>query len=156
MWFVFSLDGEFPALLNMKSMMSLVEVSRWKCPCDDEFWTAPTARIWKNLLGFASLPPAPTFAMVSGPFLYQASQGNSKPQGIQMAASAMRLSQWTAFLVLMALSTRALDWSHDWGLAIIIILEATDEDSLSETIAGDKFGHQIHDLIERRQGIICT
>ncbi|KAL6411615.1 C2H2 type zinc finger domain protein [Ilyonectria robusta] len=155
MWFVFTLDGQFPALLNMKSMMSLAEVARWKCPCDDEFWTAPTARIWKNLLGLASLPPAPTFAMVSGPFLYQASQG-SKPQGIQMTASAMRLNQWTAFLVLMALSTRALDWAHDWGLAVIIILETTDEDSLSETIAGNKYGHQIHDLVERRQGIISS
>ncbi|KAF7557481.1 hypothetical protein G7Z17_g723 [Cylindrodendrum hubeiense] len=155
MWFVFSLDGQFPGLLNMKSMMSLVEIARWQCPCDDEFWTAPTARTWKNLLGVASLPPAPTFAMVSGPFLHQAYQGNGESQEIQMAALALRLNQWTAFLVLMALSNRALDWSHDWELAVIMILETTDEDNLHEAVTGNKDVHQIHRLIERRQGIIA-
>ncbi|KAH7153567.1 fungal-specific transcription factor domain-containing protein [Dactylonectria macrodidyma] len=154
MWFVFGLDGQFPALLNMKSMISLVEVARWQCPCDDEFWTAPTARIWKNLLGLASLPPAPTFAMVSGPFLHQSNQRDG--ESVQMAASALRLNPWTSFLVLLAVSNNALDWSHDWALAILMIIETADEDGLAEAICRNKNSHQIHGLIERRRDIIVS
>ncbi|KAH7120367.1 fungal-specific transcription factor domain-containing protein [Dactylonectria estremocensis] len=154
MWFVFSLDGQFPALLNMKSMMSLVEIARWQCPCDDEFWTAPTARIWKNLLGLASLPPAPTFTSVLGPFLHQANQRDG--ESVQMAASVLRLNNWTAFLVLLAVSSKALDWSHDWALAILMIAETTDEDGPGEAISWNKDDHQIHRLIERRRDIIAS
>ena len=115
--------------------MCLYEVAAWECPCDEEFWAASTARVWKSLLGSGSLPPAPTFAMASGPYLHFCQRSHS---GLSMSYTPIprvRTNRWTDFLVLLSLSKKALEWSHEWMFATAIILETTDEADLPAVLA---------------------
>lgn len=121
-WYVFTIDSQFPALLNMRSMLSLSEASRWECPCDHEFWIAPTARMWNNLLGSASCPPTPRFGMVSDALLNQTRISDGQFQH-------RRVNSWTLFLLLSSLASRALDYSHEWAMAISTRLELSSDDS---------------------------
>ncbi|TDZ27688.1 Nicotinate catabolism cluster-specific transcription factor [Colletotrichum spinosum] len=49
-WFVFMIDSQFPAILNMKAMLSTAEVSSWVCPGDEALWHASTAESWAVLM----------------------------------------------------------------------------------------------------------
>ncbi|KAJ2894129.1 hypothetical protein MKZ38_007917 [Zalerion maritima] len=156
-WFVFMIDAQFPSLLNMKSIMSLSEIAGWECPCDEEFWAAPTSRIWNNLLGTASMPPAPTFAMTYAPFLWRSTMAPNDTHSIS-APHPQRVNQWSSFLVLLALSIRALDWSQDWRLAMDVILETTDEDDIHKLFSNEnnntKGADWMVQLLHSRQRIL--
>ncbi|OLN86539.1 Transcription factor steA 1 [Colletotrichum chlorophyti] len=110
-WYVFMLDSQFPAILNMRSMMSPSEVSKWQCPSGEEYWSASNARSWANLIRPSSHPPAPTFSMVHHALLRPSEGALSSLPRLPLNGG---VSTWTAFLVLSCVASQALDWSHDW------------------------------------------
>ncbi|TDZ18018.1 Transcription factor btd [Colletotrichum orbiculare MAFF 240422] len=100
-WFVFMIDSQFPAILNMKAMLSTAEVSSWVCPGDEALWHASSAESWAVFMRGRS-PPVSTFAQVlCGPVSHDKGE-------------ARRPNSWTVFLVLCTLASRSLEWSHDW------------------------------------------
>lgn len=68
-WFVYMLDTQFCTLLGLSGLVTLGDVGKWELPCDEHFWTASTARSWKNLLGSASQPSCPIFGPVAAALL---------------------------------------------------------------------------------------
>ncbi|KAH7361159.1 fungal-specific transcription factor domain-containing protein [Pyrenochaeta sp. MPI-SDFR-AT-0127] len=96
-WFVFTLDSQFVSILGMSGMLTVAEVRKWECPCDEAFWTASTARAWKNLMGSASEPSCPVFGPVAASLLaprppYSADLGSS--------IAMPRMNRWSAELLL--------------------------------------------------------
>jgi hypothetical protein len=149
MWFIFMIDAQFPALLNTRSMLSLSEVAKWQCPCDEGYWVAPSALIWKSLLGPASLPPAPHFATAIAPFIYH----------LQLGAAVTRmptllLNPWSSFLVALSMSHSALEWSHKWALTVSIVLEMTEDGDVGNTLYGGQDDSRYRHLMESRQDIL--
>lgn len=160
-WFVFQIDSQFPSLLNMRSIMSLGEASRWECPCDPDFWAAPTARMWKGLLGSASQPPTPTFLTTLAPFLYHLGRHLPALSPSQTATTqspeiqALRANDWTAFLLLCALSNRVNEWSDEWMMFMRFASDITDDESPDVSLP-EIFGAQgLPRLAETRQQIMC-
>lgn len=95
-WYVFCLDSEFPTLLNLPPMLSLAEVTRYECPCDEEYWETPNARHWRNSLGAASVPPSRAFAAAIARFLQVQDDGDE-------GSASLSLNPWSAYLVLSAI-----------------------------------------------------
>jgi hypothetical protein len=56
------IDALFPALLDHPAYLSHGDMILFVLPCDEEFWQAPTAKQWSNMLGLSPLPPSPFFA----------------------------------------------------------------------------------------------
>ncbi|KAJ9121313.1 hypothetical protein QFC24_004649 [Naganishia onofrii] len=56
------IDALFPALLDHPAYLSHGDMILFVLPCDEQFWTAPTAKQWSNMLGLSPLPPSPFFA----------------------------------------------------------------------------------------------
>lgn len=149
MWFVFMIDAQFPALLNMKSMLSLSEVAKWQCPCDEGYWVAPSALIWKRLLGPASLPPAPHFALAIAPFTCQIQSGTAVSE-----MPTYLLNPWSSFFVVLSLSHSALEWSHNWTLTVSTIMETTEECDVGNVLFEGQADKRYRHLTESRQAII--
>ncbi|KAF2623269.1 hypothetical protein BU25DRAFT_303927, partial [Macroventuria anomochaeta] len=38
-WFVYMIDSQFPAILGMSGMLTMADIRKWECPCDQDFWT---------------------------------------------------------------------------------------------------------------------
>lgn len=76
-WFVYMIDSQFPAVLGMSGMLTMADIRKWECPCDEDFWNMPTARSWKNRLGSASEPSCPIFGSLTA--LLLSAQGQSAP-----------------------------------------------------------------------------
>lgn len=95
-WTVFMFDFQISLLTNTPPSMSLSEVFDWDCPCDEEYWMAPTARQCKFLLGSASVPPSKSFAAALGPFLLESPTLRPLKQ----------LNDFGAFLVLLSINMR--------------------------------------------------
>ncbi|KAG7038778.1 C2H2 type zinc finger domain protein [Colletotrichum scovillei] len=116
-WYVFMIDSQFPAILNMRSMMSLAEVSRWECPGDDAAWCTTSPLTWEALVKSLGSSPAPEFGVV-----YKALTNNRRAQSTSLTPSVPlitdNISPWTQFLVLSSLASQALDWSHDWSVQV--------------------------------------
>ncbi|KAH8886914.1 hypothetical protein GQ53DRAFT_726795 [Thozetella sp. PMI_491] len=133
-WFVFMIDSQFPSLLGIRSILSLAEAFRWECPCDDDFWTATTARSWKSRLGAASQPPAPSFATAMSPFLslfaarHCGFSGTGSPEETVRRIQPLRVNTWTSFLLLCAISIYAHEWSDDWMMTTSLIQETAEEE----------------------------
>ena len=101
-WVVYTIDSQFPSLLNLPPTISVGEVRDLGCPCDEEFWAASSARTWKHLLGPAPVPPSRSFAAAVGPFVL-GGDVTSKRDGSEMRSGqlpALNLNPWSAFLVL--------------------------------------------------------
>lgn len=100
-WFVYMIDSQFPAILGMSGMMTTADIRKWECPCDEDFWTVPTARSWRNRLGSASQPPCPVFGSLAALLL-------SAPEVPVKVPSTMLLpnvNTWSAnLLMIMAMS----------------------------------------------------
>ncbi|KAL0764365.1 hypothetical protein CaCOL14_013000 [Colletotrichum acutatum] len=129
-WYVFMIDSQFPAILNMRSMMSLAEVARWECPGDDAAWCTTSALAWEALVKSLGSSPAPEFGVV-----YKALTSNRRAQSTRLTPSVSavtdRISPWTQFLVLSSLASQALDWSHDWSVQVgsdLAMLQDMDSD----------------------------
>ncbi|KAH8634166.1 hypothetical protein IG631_09566 [Alternaria alternata] len=68
-WFVYMMDAQFPVLLGMGGMLTMADIKKWECPCDEEYWTLATPKSWKNRLGSASEPACPVFGYLAAPLL---------------------------------------------------------------------------------------
>ncbi|PKS08416.1 hypothetical protein jhhlp_005127 [Lomentospora prolificans] len=126
-WFVYMVDAQFPSLLNMSPMMYLSEVIAWECPCDEYFWHAPTSRRWKSLLGAASCPPAPTFAVAAAPFLGML----ERRPCVKMPCTA-KLNPWTSYLVMTAMAFKTFEYSQQVNMRSQMAIFDTDESDDSD------------------------
>lgn len=68
-WMTYILDCQFSSLMSVLPSMAITETLSWNCPCDDEYWTATSARCCQLLLGNAGVPPSISFAAAIAPFL---------------------------------------------------------------------------------------
>ncbi|EXF75618.1 hypothetical protein CFIO01_10380 [Colletotrichum fioriniae PJ7] len=116
-WYVFMIDSQFPAILNMRSMMSLAEVARWECPGDDAAWCTTSALAWEAIVKSLGSSSASEFGSV-----YRALTDNRRAHSTSSTPSVSaitdNISSWTQFLVLSSLASQALDWSHDWSTQV--------------------------------------
>ncbi|TKX19298.1 fungal specific transcription factor domain-containing protein 65 [Elsinoe australis] len=101
-WLIYQLDAQFPTLLHILPMMSLTEILDWSCPCDDEFWSASSARHWKSLLGPASIPPSKSFSAAIAAFMYPGLGG----------LPVLRLNCWSAYLLITAIHVQIFAYSE--------------------------------------------
>ncbi|KAL3427196.1 alpha-L-rhamnosidase (RhaA is able to hydrolyze alpha-1) [Phlyctema vagabunda] len=128
-WVIYTLDSQFPSLLNLPATMSIGEIIDLGCPCDEEFWLASSARNWKNLLGPAQFPPSREFSAAAGPFLlatsYSASlqhthakqERQDRDQRLEDRLPILDLNPWSAFLVMMTIQNEAFKYAQDHLLA---------------------------------------
>ena len=128
-WVVYSIDCQFPSILNLPGTISIGEVSNLLCPADDEFWLATSARNWKNLLGVASVPPSRLFSAAISPFMLKASAGGADTFGFIVEQlrrtnlgrgqnqGLLDLNSWSAFLVLMTIQTQLFNFQQESMLA---------------------------------------
>ncbi|KAL0938109.1 C2H2 type zinc finger domain-containing protein [Colletotrichum truncatum] len=132
-WYVFMLDSQFPAILNMRGMMSTSEVHNWQVPCEETFWQAPGASEWGKLLGTESHPP--TIKLIT---LYVKAKSL---QAMNMPPNSLKANPWTVFLVISLLASRALDCSQDWATptARMLVDEYDDADSSNNKESADWF-----------------
>lgn len=123
-WAVYMLDCQFPTLLNLPSTISRSELSALECPCDEEFWQAPSEQHWKRLLGPASVPPSMSLATAVGPFIVPHIAGSTVPGNLhiggvdwQSGLSPMKLNSWSQFLVLLVIHGQFYEYSQEIVLA---------------------------------------
>jgi len=105
-WTVFMFDFQTSLLTNTPPNMSVSEVFGWDCPCDDEYWVAPTARQCKLLLGSAVVPPSKSFAAALGPFLLNTPDLRPLKQ----------LNDFGAFLVLLSINMRVFRYKEEQNM----------------------------------------
>jgi hypothetical protein len=117
-WVIYSIDSQFPSVLNLPPSISIGEVRNVGCPCDEEFWCATSARNWKNLLGPASVPPSRSFSAAVGPFLLATSlPGLSTLEGQPKRLPVLSLNPWSAFLVLITITHNIFQHSQESMIA---------------------------------------
>ncbi|OBT92855.2 hypothetical protein VE01_09039 [Pseudogymnoascus verrucosus] len=123
-WAVFMLDCQFPTLLNLPSTISRGELSSLECPCDEEFWQAPSSRHWKRLLGPASVPPSISFTTALSSFIVPHIADVTGPGGLQNdrrdlqpELSPMKLNPSSQFIVLLAILSQLYEYSQEVVLA---------------------------------------
>lgn len=121
-WFVFMLDSQFFTILGMSGMMTLADVRKWECPCDEEFWDASTAKAWKNLMGSASKPSCPVFGPVVALFLNHQRQQSSTPNGRQ---SFPRMNSWSANLILTTIMAEIFHYEQK-----LVVMRMAEDDHL--------------------------
>ncbi|KAK1641500.1 hypothetical protein BDP81DRAFT_311053 [Colletotrichum phormii] len=116
-WYVYMIDSQFPAILNIRSMMSLAEVARWDCPGDDVSEPSRIGAIWEAQVKSLGSSSAPEFGI-----LCKALADKRRPHSTNLTRSVStitdNISPWTQFLVLSSLASQALDWSHDWSVQV--------------------------------------
>jgi len=116
-WLVYALDCQYACLMNATPSMTIAEVLDWDCPCDDDYWTAPSANRLKLLLGGAIVPPSKAFAAAVGPFLHTS-----------IAFEPLRsLNPWSSFLVLLYISMMVLRHAEQRHLIFKLSHVACDE-----------------------------
>jgi hypothetical protein len=162
-WVIYTVDAQSPSLLNLPSTISASELSDLGCPCDDEFWLAPTARHWKRLLGPASVPPSRSFATAIGPFfvpflsrsstLAGPSQSRDEKAPVEHGLPVLSLNPWSRFLVLLAIHVQIFEFSQDLLIARNICGDDNrgvldDDDHLNETINPNEGSNSADDVDE--------
>jgi hypothetical protein len=115
-WVIYALDAQFAGLMYLPATFAIGEVRNLYCPCDDEFWSAQTARVWKSLLGDATAPPSRTFSAALEPFSQafapvRTEARTSRPQSSQ--SPIPNLNAWSAFLVLTTLQVQIFNFSQE-------------------------------------------
>jgi hypothetical protein len=115
-WVICALDAQFAGLMYLPATFAIGEVRNLCCPCDDEFWSAQTARVWKSLLGDATVPPSRTFSAAMEPFSQafapvRTEARTSRPQSSQ--SPILNLNAWSAFLVLTTLQVQIFNFSQE-------------------------------------------
>lgn len=123
-WAVYMLDCQFPTLLNLPSTISRSELSALECPCDEEFWQAPSARHWIRLLGPASVPPSISLTTAASAFIVPHIADVTDPRGLQndrrdwrSELSPMKLNPWSQFIVLLVILSQLYEYSQEVVLA---------------------------------------
>jgi hypothetical protein len=132
-WVIYSIDSQFPSILNLPPSISIGEVRNVGCPCDEEFWCATSARNWKNLLGPASVPPSRSFSAAVGPFLLVTSAPGMYASSHQVGRlPVLSLNPWSAFLVLVTITHQIFQFSQESTIA-----QTFDDDSDSHDVEGN-------------------
>ncbi|KAK1574382.1 fungal-specific transcription factor domain-containing protein [Colletotrichum navitas] len=150
-WYVFMIDMQFPAILNLRGMMSLAEVCRWECPSDEQHWTASDAKTWTHLLNAAPQPSTVLFATA-----YQAlltPDGSSRSTSPSLLRSSA-FSSWTLLLVLSSLGSQAYDWSHEWSMNPVDDSESPFNTSSQNRYLGVNRGSSRTERLKTRENII--
>lgn len=119
-WFVYMIDTQFPAILGMSGMLTLAELRKWECPCDEDFWTVPTAKAWKNRLGSASEPSCPIFGSLTALIL----STPHSPSGDLLP----KLNTWSAALLLTIIMSEIFHFQER-----LVVLRAYQEHPPSST-----------------------
>ncbi|KAF2033940.1 hypothetical protein EK21DRAFT_57555 [Setomelanomma holmii] len=125
-WLVYSLDSQFFSILGMPGMMTLAEIRRWNCPCDESYWIAPTPRAWKTLLGSASEPPCPIYGQMVASLLPAMKQA---PEGIE-GRFLPRTSNWNSKLLLLAIMAEVFHFEQT-SVVVRMGFEQLDGDEYS-------------------------
>ncbi|RDW80404.1 hypothetical protein BP5796_05102 [Coleophoma crateriformis] len=148
-WVVYTMDAQFPSLLNLPATISIGEIIDLGCPCDEEFWLASSARNWKNLLGPALVPPSRAFSAAAGPFILSTSLSASlncsvsksikreREQRLHDRLPILDLNPWSAFLVMMTIQNEVFKYSQESLLARKFMEEDDLMDDSSMTNEGD-------------------
>jgi hypothetical protein len=145
-WVIYALDAQFAGLIYLPATFAIGEVRNLFCPCDDEFWSAQTARHWKSLLGDASVPPSRTFSAAMAPFAQsfaplqtarQASYTTSKFSSRSNSSPVLNLNAWSAFLVLATIQVQIFNFSQERLFAGSMILE-------DDFVELETLGHSLH------------
>ncbi|KAK1959761.1 hypothetical protein LY78DRAFT_646680 [Colletotrichum sublineola] len=150
-WYVFMIDTQFPAILNLRGMMSLAEVCRWECPSDEQHWAASNAKRWADLVNATPNPSVILFAT--------AYQALSMPDGgirstSPSSLSSIAFSRWTLLLVLSSLGSQAYDWSHDWSMNPADASETIFNTSSQIRYLGGSEGSSRMERLKTRQKIL--
>lgn len=128
-WVIYSIDSQFPSILNLPPSISIGEIRNIGCPCDEEFWCATSARNWKNLLGPASVPPSRSFSAAVGPFwLITSIPGVGAAKRLHM----LSLNPWSAFLVLFTITHQVFQFTQE-----SLIAQTFDDDGDHLESGGD-------------------
>jgi hypothetical protein len=132
-WVIYTIDCQFPSLLNLPPTISIGEVRNLGCPCDEEFWHATSARNWKNLLGPATVPPSRSFSAAVGPFLLATMPGGDIICQSRQGASAgqlpmLNLNTWSAFLVLLTVTHQIFQFSQESLITVSFIDDTFDDE----------------------------
>lgn len=118
-WVVYCIDLQFPTILNLSATIAMGEVSHLCCPCDDIFWTSPSAHNWKSMLGPALVPPSRSFSAAVGPFVLNTSRaGIDQYQSMHQGLPKLDLNEWSAFLVLITIQNEVFQFSHQSNIAL--------------------------------------
>ncbi|KAK2051036.1 hypothetical protein LY76DRAFT_688571 [Colletotrichum caudatum] len=150
-WYVFMLDMQFPAILNLRGMMSPAEVCRWECPSNEQHWTALNAKTWADLRNAA---PKPSFVLFATAY-----QTLLMPDGGSRSASSSSpptpaLSRWTLLLVLSSLGSQAYDWSHDWSMNSVDSSQTLFDEFSRSRYLGVNEGSSRTERLKARENII--
>lgn len=133
-WVVYGIDCEAAILLRIPPTLSISEICKLECPCDEEFWHASSARRWKRLLGLAPFPASRALSCALAPFLQLLYSKNAeRHEGFAKAGRALTgLNAWSRLLVLQALQLSIYTLSED--IAVITSADLTDSDSGDDEI----------------------
>lgn len=147
-WVVYSLDCQFPSILYLPPTISVTELAKIECPCDEEFWQASTARKWKRLLGPASVPPSKTFSSAVGPFLgpmgidfrtrteyWPGEHAWTRSTSSSDCSHPKSLNSWTRFPVLLTIHVAIFEYTQQ----LLMARQATHEGSDSEEDLGEAY-----------------
>lgn len=120
-WSVYTLDCEFPILLNLPGTITASEVCDLEMPCEDSFWEAPTAMYWTRLLGPIPEPLSRTFASAIGPFVVPFLANGNPNQDFNNPISHglphISLNPWSRMLVVLSIYVQIFDFSQELLLA---------------------------------------
>ena len=140
---IYALDAQFDGLMYLPATFAIGEVRNLCCPCDDEFWSAQTARHWKSLLGDASVPPSRAFSATMAPFvqLFAPFKGGTQASRPHSALSPLlNLNAWSAFLVLTTLQVQIFNFSQERLFSGSLIIQ---DDSIEMDMDSVGYDHDI-------------
>jgi hypothetical protein len=153
-WVIYALDAQFANFMYLPATFGIGEVRNLCCPCDDEFWSAQTARHWRSLLGDATVPPSRTFSAAMEPFAQsfaptKTGTGTSTPH--PTLSPVLNLNAWSAFLVLSTLQVQIFNFSQERLFAgSMMIQDDLVEDTQSH---GDDFGVAVTNDLQHWQTV---
>ncbi|OAL52637.1 hypothetical protein IQ07DRAFT_678581 [Pyrenochaeta sp. DS3sAY3a] len=97
-------DCQFAALLNTQAYISKSEAINAVFPCDESFWTAPSANRWKLLLGPSEMPPGTYFLTTQTSVLLQGVTTDVEPLPFPA------LSEFSQILLVYTVHLQIFDW----------------------------------------------
>jgi hypothetical protein len=154
-WVIYALDAQFAGLMYLPATFAIGEVRNLCCPCDDEFWSAQTARHWKSLLGDASVPPSRAFSAAMAPFVqsFAPFKGGTQASRSHSALSPLlNLNAWSAFLVLATLQVQIFNFSQERLFSGSLIIQ---DDSIEMDMDSVGYDHDtaVNDDLQQWQNV---
>jgi hypothetical protein len=127
---VYSLDCQFPSLLNLPGTISRSEIPVLGCPCDDEFWQSPFCVALEASSGTGFCPTGRLLCNCNRAFVVPPIDGhNTQNQHIDQDKPALvKLNSWSKYLVLLSIHVQIFDLSQE----IIIVGNICGEGSYGD------------------------